>query len=246
MAIVRITIVISCLCVIVSYAQRFVPGYCPSPIPQENFDKNNFFGHWVEAEKTPSMFDMLMRCMEVDYSDDNDGSINVVVKGLSLAGLPVTVNGDGLVQDVTKHGHYSVRYGFGLPFQGTLTTILDTDYKDYAVVYSCTNSLLSGMFHSEYIWILSRDGVLSNPTRQNIYEKLDDLKINRSGLQVSDRNGCPLNNTIHREVEGELPKQPVVTTISVETKVVSSSTAAPSTSPPAKLLPSDQTQIKTH
>ena len=43
-----------------------------------------FFGHWIEAEKTPSMFDMLMRCMEVDYSDDNDGSINVVVRGVSL------------------------------------------------------------------------------------------------------------------------------------------------------------------
>lgn len=165
---------------------------------------------------------------------------------LLRAGLPVTVNGDGLVQDVTKHGHYSVRYGFGLPFQGTLTTILDTDYRDFAVVYSCTNSLLSGMFHSEYIWILSRDGTLSNPTRQNIYEKLDDLKINRSGLQVSDRSGCPLNNTIHRESDGDLTKP--VTTISpitLEAKV----TAVPSTSsssPPAKLLPSDQTVVKRH
>lgn len=119
----------------------------------------------------------------------------------------MTVNGDGLVQDVTKHGHYSVRYGFGVPFQGTLTTILDTDYDEYAVVYSCTNSLLSGMFHSEYIWILSKDGVLSNPTRQNIYEKLDKLKINRSGLQLSDRNGCPNNSTtVQRETEGEASK----------------------------------------
>lgn len=25
---------------IAARAQRFVPGYCPSPIPQENFDKN--------------------------------------------------------------------------------------------------------------------------------------------------------------------------------------------------------------
>lgn len=125
---------------------------------------------------------------------------------MNSAGLPVTVNGDGLVQDVTRHGQYAVRYGFGLPFQGTQTTILDTDYKDYAVVYSCTNSLLSGMFHSEYLWVLSRDGSLSNPTRQNIYEKLDSLKINRSGLQVSDRNGCPLSNStsVHREVEPEI------------------------------------------
>jgi len=178
------------------------------------------------------MFDLLMRCMELDYSDDNDGSINVMVRGVSLAGLPVTVNGDGLVQDVTKHGHYSVRYGFGLPFQGTLTTILDTDYKDFAVVYSCTNSLLSGMFHSEYIWILSKDGTLSNPTRQNIYEKLDELKINRSGLQLSDRSGCPLNGTIHREAEQEAAKVSTITPLVSLSAVDGSSSVSPATQPP--------------
>ncbi|KAI1285886.1 Apolipoprotein D [Halotydeus destructor] len=194
----------------IASAQRFMPGYCPSPIPQENFDKSKFFGHWVEAEKTPSMFDLVMRCMEVDYSDDSDGSINVVVRGQSLAGLPITVNGDGLVQDVTKSGHYSIRYGFGVPFQGTLTTVLDTDYLSYAVVYSCTNSLLSGMFHSEYIWILSKDGELSNPTRQNIYERIDQLKINRGGLQLSERLACRSNSTVvHREAESDLSKNAV-------------------------------------
>ena len=154
------------------------------------------------------------------------------------AGLPVTVNGDGLVQDVTKHGHYSIRYGFGLPFQGTLTTILDTDYRDFAVVYSCTNSLLSGMFHSEYLWIMSRDGTLSNPTRQNIYEKLDELKINRSGLQVSDRNGCPLNSTVQRETGLEPEK---LSTAAPAVKLTQ--LPAVSTPIPVKLLPSELTSV---
>jgi hypothetical protein len=60
----------------------------------------------------------------------------------------------------------------------------------------------------EYIWLLSRDGVLSNPTRQNLYEKLDYLKINRSGLQLTDRSGCPSNIT--REESEELA--PILTT----------------------------------
>jgi len=206
-------------------AQRFAPGYCQTVHPQENFDKIRFFGHWTEAEKTPSIFDLMMRCMTVDYSDDSDGSINVVVRGVSLAGLPINVNGDGLVQDVTKHGHYSVRYGFGVPFQGTLTTVVDTDYHEYAVVYSCTNSLLSGVFHTEYLWILTRDGYLPNPTRQNIYEKLDKLKLNRSGLQVSDRNNCPTNTTVivQRESDLDLSKPEV----NVDVKLVEPTTIVP-------------------
>lgn len=175
----------------------------------------------------------MMRCLVVDYSDDQDNTVNVVVRGISLAGLPLTVNGDGLLQDVHRSGFYSIRYGFGVPFQGTLTTIIDTDYEDYAVVYSCTNSLLSGVFHSEYIWVLSRSGKISNPTRQNIYEKLDKLAINRSGLTMSDRSTCPANSsTVARESDKDLAGVQAV-------QVGGGAAASPAGSPASSGSPSD-------
>jgi len=130
---ISITLLIICFFQIIN-CQRFGSGPCPVVKPQSDFDKTKFFGQWIEVEKSPSIFDLVMRCMTVDYSDDNDGSINVVVRGSSLAGLPLNINGDGLPQDVSRNGQYSVRYGFGVPFQGTYITVIDTDYKDYSVI----------------------------------------------------------------------------------------------------------------
>jgi len=227
MSSVNIFLIIFLLCLLqIVNCQRFGSGPCPVVKPQSDFDKTKFFGHWVEVEKYPSIFDLVMRCMAVDYSDDNDGSINVVVKGSSLAGLPLSINGDGLPQGTdTRNGQYSVRYGFGVPFQGTYITVIDTDYTDYSVIYSCTNSLLPGVFHTEYVWILSRDGTLSNPSRQNIYENLDRLKINRVGLQLSERSACPGRNTtlITRESADDLVKG---TTLKVLPNSTTTTTAA--------------------
>jgi len=200
----------------VTTGQRWGGGYCPTISPKKDFEKERFLGHWIEVEKSPSIFDLMMRCMTVDYMDSHDNTMNVVVKGVSLAGIPLSINGDGIIQDQTKAGYFSVRYAFGVPFQGTLTTILDTDYTEYAIVYSCTNSILSGLFHTEYVWLLTRDGLLPNPTRQNVYEKLDELKIRRDRLVMSDRATCPTNTTtiITREGLEYIGSESEVTTIS--------------------------------
>lgn len=200
------------------FCQRVVSGPCPSLPAMPNFEKTKFYGRWIEVEKTPSVFDFIMRCLEIDYlaseNGNSDGTnLNVVVRGTSLAGLPLTIKGDGIPQQANKVGKYNVRFGFGVPFQGSEMTVLDTDYKEYVVVYSCTSSIIQGFYHTEYIWLLSRDGTLTNPTRQNIYEHLDRLKINRVGLQLVERTTCPNNSTlITRESEQNLgsPVEPVV------------------------------------
>lgn len=69
----------------------------------------------------------------MEYEDQKDGTLAINIKGLSFAGLPITIKGDGVIHDTLRNGHYNVRYSFGVPFQGkkasfqTLLLSLKTD-----------------------------------------------------------------------------------------------------------------------
>jgi hypothetical protein len=65
---------------------------------------------------------------------------------------------DNLVQ-FDENGSGYTRFDWLL--MSTVYSVLDTDYTQYAVVYGCDNWFW-GMFHSEQVWILSRDTVASD------------------------------------------------------------------------------------
>lgn len=76
---------------------------------------------------------------------------HVHVACVCSAGIPITIKGDGIPHPLAKSeksGKYNVRFGFGVPFQGSEMTIIDTDYKEYAVIYSCTSSIIQGLYHT--------------------------------------------------------------------------------------------------
>jgi len=197
----KIFVLILAFCSITS-AQRLLPGNCPDVSADNDFDIHKFIGKWILTETTPSFFDFILKCMEMDYENQKDGTLAINLKGISFANLPVAIKGDGVLHDTSKNGHYNIRYAFGVPFQGSVLSIVDTDYQEYAVLYSCTNSILPRLLHTEHIWVVTKNGVLTNPSRQNIYTKIDQLKINRNGLTVVDRSSCkPISNN---QREGDL------------------------------------------
>jgi len=191
----KLFISILVLCSIVN-AQRFVAGPCPT-IATDNadFDVQKFKGTWLVTESTPSLFDFVMSCMVHEYEPQKDGTLAIKIEGTSLGNLTVpAIRGDGVIHDTMKNGHYNVRYAFGVPFQGSVLSVIDTNYDQYGVIYSCTNSLIPGFFHNEYVWVLTKTGKLETYQRQNIITTLDGLKINRNGL-VGVREKCALTDS---------------------------------------------------
>jgi hypothetical protein len=68
------------------------------------------------------------------------------------------------------------------------SVVLDTDYKNYAVVWSCSNITPFG--HTESAWLLSRAVVPSGSVLQAAYGVLDKYKINRSFFVKTDQADC--------------------------------------------------------
>lgn len=59
--------------------------------------------------------------------------------------------------------------------------IVDTDYKNYSIVWSCSGF---GFMSFRILWILGRERSLSEEVKSRAYAKLKQLKIPTDPLQV--------------------------------------------------------------
>ncbi|XP_067144631.1 apolipoprotein D-like [Centruroides vittatus] len=70
--------------------------------------------------------------------------------------------------------------------------IIDTNYIDYAAVWSCYESpLLAGTLgHTENLWILSRQILLKPEYLNKMFDVIDSLNISRATLIDTNFNNC--------------------------------------------------------
>ena len=66
--------------------------------------------------------------------------------------------------------------------------IVDTDYDNYSLVWSCTDVLLANL---EFSWILSRKRTLDDATVERLKQKLASFGVKTSGFLVTDQTNCP-------------------------------------------------------
>ncbi|XP_045485998.1 uncharacterized protein LOC110999208 isoform X1 [Pieris rapae] len=129
-------------------------GQCDESIKVlQNFTAGQYLGLWYNIESYPSA-NQEGSCRNARYSLADDGTVDVFntqVIGEEL----FTING---VATIANDGSARLKVSFPIPGTNrtTLTDywVLSTDYKSYAIVYSCTN--LNEDERSVYVWKLSR------------------------------------------------------------------------------------------
>ena len=67
--------------------------------------------------------------------------------------------------------------------------IIDTDYKTYTLIYSCTSIL--NLTHLELAWILTREKTVDGDLKERLFKKLSDFGVDTSNFKHTDQSKCP-------------------------------------------------------
>ncbi len=115
--------------------------------PVEAFDINRYLGTWYEIARLDHSFERGLDNVTATYDLQNDGSIRVINKGLSISDNgPRSATGKAYFVDDNQQGHLKVSF-FGPFYSSYIIFGLDRDHYQYAFV--------SG-YNTSYLWLLSR------------------------------------------------------------------------------------------
>ena len=140
-----------------------------------NLELNRYLGTWYEIARFPHSFERGLVGVTATYTMNENGTINVVNQGFkgSLDGEISRAEGKAKVPDPDNPARLRVSF-FWIFYSDYLVMELDKDYR-WAVV---------GSSSPKYLWILSRDPVMSDTVLNEIKSRIEKRGYNISNLQM--------------------------------------------------------------
>ena len=123
-------------------------GWCPEMTTKASFDLNQYLGVWHEQKRDKNILFQYGDCVQAGYSRRNDGLINV--HNSQFNGFSKTVDD---VKGTAECNGSKCKVGFFL-FRDGDYQVIDTDYTNFSVVYSCKTWFF--FFRNENVWALTR------------------------------------------------------------------------------------------
>ncbi|XP_055612705.1 apolipoprotein D-like, partial [Uranotaenia lowii] len=147
-------------------------GKCPEVAVQPDFNADSYLGLWYEQEKYPFIFEFGGRCVTAEYGKNSDGTVSVFNRQQNVFTLAEnTIRGSARIVEPAK-----LAVKFSIPFEvESPYWVLGTDYKSFAVVYSCNE--IGGLFNTKVVWILTRDRTPPVDVMNQAYTVLDTAKL---------------------------------------------------------------------
>ncbi|XP_015600998.1 apolipoprotein D [Cephus cinctus] len=164
-------------------------GVCPNMEIMMNFEVEKYVGKWYEAERYFALFEFGGKCVTANYNLSENGSVQIMNKQISaLTGVASSIEGIARLIGRSDDPKLTVTFpSLPLPVDAPYW-ILDTDYKSYAVVWSCTNF---GVFSIRNAWILTREPRPPVAVLEKAYQVIDRNNISRAYFIRTDQKNCP-------------------------------------------------------
>ncbi|XP_028031443.1 insecticyanin-A-like [Bombyx mandarina] len=179
----------------VVHAYFTLPGKCPADVQlQQEFRLADFFGKWYQAYHYSSDEQQQNNCSVLELQTKPSGiylNQSRIDRGLfhrySIAKLEIPSN----LEDAAK---LNVKFFFEnaprrLRIRRYPFSVLATNYQYYATVYTCQYSPLTDK-HFIYIWILSRNPILNDVSKELATKPLSQLGIDATKIKKDDLTRC--------------------------------------------------------
>ncbi|XP_064292686.1 uncharacterized protein LOC128677706 isoform X2 [Plodia interpunctella] len=177
---------------LVAAASAQIPslGWCPDYQPMANFNMKNFLGTWYESERYFTVSELASRCIASNYISTPEGRILVSNEITNyLTGVKRVMEGHLQLIGREGEGRMLVKYS-SLPIPYDLEfSVLDTDYDNYAVMWSCSGL---GPVHTQSAWLLTRERLAPSNVMQMAYAVLDKYKISRAFFVKTSQADCTI------------------------------------------------------
>uniref|UniRef100_A0A1A9UMR1 Apolipoprotein D n=1 Tax=Glossina austeni TaxID=7395 RepID=A0A1A9UMR1_GLOAU len=168
--------------------QTISGGSCTKDVETvADFDVDRYTGRWYEHEKYPVIFEFGGKCIYAEYHDLGNNEVSVFnYQKNKFPGLGSSITGTA---KVVSSGKLEVRFdGFAALAGPGNYWVLDTDYENFSVVYSCADFL--GIVNTKVIWILTRERF---PEKQIVAQARDAITshgFSLRGLVKTDQSNC--------------------------------------------------------
>ncbi|KAK2578717.1 hypothetical protein KPH14_007793 [Odynerus spinipes] len=175
----------------VALASAQIPslGWCPEYVPMANFDMNRFLGIWYEAERYFQLAEVVSRCVMSNYTKSPDGKLRVSNEVTSrITGIKRILEGEiKPAASKAEEGKLYVKYTAVPLTPETHYSVLETDYDNYAVLWSCSGI---GPIHTQNTWVMTRQRVAPGTVLQQAYGVLDKYKISKAFFVKTNQEDC--------------------------------------------------------
>ncbi|XP_037794250.1 apolipoprotein D-like [Penaeus monodon] len=199
MAVLLVFLAILSLFVGAVRVQGFMPvppddGPCPVFPVVEKFDLHAYLGRWYEIERFFNPFQD-GSCVTADYALFPNGSVSVLNSDVQEGELN-TIAGVATLSDDPSAGQLFVEFPFTAGFDGNSMgrnkpnyNVVATDYKNYAVVYTC--EYFGPELKFEFSWILARRPQIPNSFLTDLKHWLQLVNINAKRYMPTVQTNCP-------------------------------------------------------